>query len=113
LKKASAFTLRFPRGPCDVDLAAECQQASRQFGRRIRKSDGPAEGAAVANCRMTDMRHRKRDQGRMLCDHIRMLDLSVTRQRADLDVLALLGDAVEVLDAVDVDQQIRCRQSAY
>src|SRR4029078_9900916 len=110
LEKSVGIYFALSARACDVDLAAECQQASRQFGRRIRKSDGHAEGDAVASCRMTDMRHRKRDQGCMLCDHIRMLNLSVTRQRADLDVLALLGDAVEVLDAVDVDQQIRCRQ---
>src|SRR4249919_2335328 len=35
----------------------------------------------------------------------------MARQRANLDILALSGDAVEVLDAVDVDQQLGCRQA--
>jgi hypothetical protein len=43
-------------------------------------------------------------------DDRRAFDLRVPRQRADLDELALLGDAVETFDAVDVDQQRRLRQ---
>jgi len=35
-------------------------------------------------------------------------DLGVPRQGAYLDELALLGDAIEPLDAVDIDQQFRC-----
>ncbi len=56
------------------------------------------------------MRHSERDQRRVLGDQLRAFYLGMARQRADLDEFALLGDAVQALDAVDVDQQARRRQ---
>ena len=111
LKKSCALMVRLPFGPVDVDLAVERQQAGRQFGRRIGECDGAAEGAAVADRRMADVRHGARDQRRMLGDHVGALGLSMARQRADLDVLLLLGNAARGPSmTVDVDQQLGCGQ---
>ena len=104
------MTLRLPRGPTMSISAPERQQAGGQFGRRIGEGDRAAEGAAIADRRMADMRHGERDQRRMLGDQRGMLDLRMTRQRADFDRLALLGDAAETLDAIDIYQQRGRRQ---
>ena len=85
LKKSSALTVRLPLVPGDLDLAAERQQARRQFGRRIGEGDRAAERAAVADRRMADMRHGERDQRRVPGDLGGALGLDVAGQRADLD----------------------------
>ena len=110
LEESVGLHLAFAFGTGDVDLSAEREQAGGQFRRRIGEGDGAAEGAAVANGGMADMRHGERDQRRVLGDHLGTLDLGMTRQGADLDEFALFGDAVESLDGVDVDQQVRRRQ---
>ena len=93
-----------------LDFAVERQQAGRQFGGRVGKGDGAAERAAVADRRVADMRHGARDQRRVLGDDVGALGGGVARQCADLDHAVFERDAVEAVDAVDVDQQGRRRQ---
>ena len=110
LEESVGLHLALAFGAGDFDLSPEREQAGGQFRRRIGEGDGAAEGAAVANGGMPDMRHGERDQRRVPGDQLGTLDLGMARQGADLDEFALFGDAVEALDAVDVDQQVRRRQ---
>src|SRR5712691_9801018 len=54
---------------------------------------------------MADMGHGQGDERHMARDVGRALGLGVAHQRADLDVPVLARDAVESVDAVDIDQQ--------
>ena len=107
LKKSSAVNRAPAAGSGDLHLAAERQQAGGQFGRRIGERDRAADGAAVADRRMPDMRQRLRDQRRMPRHDRRGERRRVPHQRADLDLPVFDRDAVEPADAVDVDQQAR------
>src|SRR5262245_60037529 len=60
---------------------------------------------------MPDMRNGERNQRGVAGDNVGPLNLGMPRQRADFDKFVLLGDAVETLDPIDVDQQGRRRKA--
>ena len=91
--------------PARLDFAVERQQAGRQFRRRIGEGNGAAERAAVADGDVADMRHGPRDQRRVLRDNVGAFGAGMARQRADFNRVALLRDAIEPIDAIDVDEQ--------
>src|SRR3954470_16839912 len=95
--------------PGDVELALQCHETRRQFGGGIRVGERAADGAAVADRRMRDVRHRERDQRGVSGDFRGMLQRGVARERPDLDSAVFHADVVEA-DAIDVDQQRRVRQ---
>ncbi len=105
LKKSAALTVRCPRRAGNVDLAIERHQAGWKLGGRVGERDRAADGAAVADCGMADMRHGRGDQRRMTRDLGRALGLGMANQRPDLDPAVLHHNVVEPVDAVDVDQQ--------
>src|SRR5262249_49189502 len=96
--------------PRDHDLAAECDEAGRQLGRRIAERDRAADGAAVADRRMSDMRHRLGDERRVRGDVWRAFGLRVAHERAELEEAVAPRDAVEPGHAIDVDQEPRLAQ---
>ena len=91
----------------DLHLAAERKQAGRQFRGRVGKRDRPSERAAVADRRMADMRHRARDQRRVLRDVLRAFGRGVAHQGADLDRAIPTRNRVEAGNPVDVHEQAR------
>ena len=99
--------MRLPFGAGDLDLAAERKQAGGEFGGRIGEGERAADGAAIADGGMRDVRERERDQRRMFGDLARAFGLGVAHQRADFELAVLAINAVEAGDAVDVDQQAR------
>ena len=60
VKNSSAAIRRSPPRPADHDGRAQRQHAGRQFGSRIGMREAAADGAAVADRGMGDMRHRLR-----------------------------------------------------
>ena len=87
--------------------------ASRQAGNSAAGSANaiePPKRAAIADRGMADVRHRPCNQRRVPCDDVGALGLRMARERADLDGAVLDRDAVEAVDAVDIDQQSGCRQ---
>ena len=54
------------KGPTIYGLAIERDKAGRQLGGRISEGDRAPDGAAVADCRMADIRQRRGDQRRVL-----------------------------------------------
>src|SRR5262249_58732814 len=96
--------------PRDHDLAAECDEAGRRLGGRIADRDRAADGAAVADRRMSDMRHRLGDERRVRRDVWRAFGLRVAHERAELEEAVAPRDAVEPGHAIDVDQEPRLAQ---
>src|SRR5215470_8724661 len=105
LEEIIGFDRELPLRPDDFDFATERDDACRQFGGRIGEGERAADGAAVADRGVADMRQRQRDERRRLRDLGGAFRLRVPHQRADLDVGVFQRDPVEPADAVDVDQQ--------
>ncbi len=93
----------------DLALAAQREQAGRQLGGRV-GGDRAANGAAVADRGMGDMGQGARDERRVAGDLRRAFGLRVAHQRADLDGAVLHRNALERIEAVDVDQERRTGQ---
>jgi hypothetical protein len=67
LEEIPALTVRLPFVPM-MRSRRRAQRGRRQFGGRIRIGERAANGAAIADRRMRDVRHRQRDQRRMFRD---------------------------------------------
>ena len=86
VKKSSALTrARALVSAGDLKLAAERDNTCGQFGGRVGKGDRTADGAAIANCRMRDVRQCRRNQGRIPRDVGTALGVRVAHQCADFD----------------------------
>ena len=70
-----------------------------------------ADGRQIPNQRIGDHGGRVRQNGIALPDHLRAIDLVLTRHRADRQVHLLFGDAVQTFDMVDIDQVRRFGQT--
>ena len=66
-----------------------------------------AERAAVADRRMREVRHRRRDQRQVPRDLGRAHQLDVARQRADAHRPVGDRDALQLGEAADVDEELR------
>ena len=104
LEEIIGLDRELPLRPDDFDFAIECDDARRQFGGRIGEGKRAADGAAVADRGVADMRQRQSDERGRSRDFGRAFRLRVTHQRADLDVGVFQHDPVESADSVDVDQ---------
>src|SRR5262249_41898192 len=94
----------------DVDLSPPRPQAGRPLRGPLRKCDGAAKATPVSDGGMPDMRYGECNQRGVARDNVGPLKLRMTCKRTDFDKFALLGDAVEPFDAIDVDQQGRRRK---
>ena len=83
---------------------AERQGGRREVAGRVGVGDRPADRAAVAHLRITDVARRMSEQGNVLGEHFRDLDVAVPREGADGDVIAILADVREVGEPADVDE---------
>src|SRR6478672_7408180 len=63
-----------------------------------------ADGAAVTDCKMCDVRHRVRQHWKVLRDDRRGFNLVVPRQRADFHDLASVLDESKPGNTVDIDE---------
>ena len=105
LKKASAFTLRFPFAPA---ISISPPSANRQAGNSAAGSAKAIEPPKLPRLRMPDGRYaasQAQSAVRALRPRPDISTCAWRAQRTDLDKFAFLGDAVEALDAIDVDQQ--------
>ena len=66
--------------------------------------DRPADRAAVAHLRITDLAGGVGEQRDVLGQHVGALDVHVPCQRADGDVVAGVTDVGQVAQPADVDQ---------
>jgi len=82
-------------------------RARGQFRRGIGERAAAAEGAAVADRRVGDVRHRCRDERQVPRDVGGALELRVPRERADAYVIPGDFDPRKRRDAVDVDENFR------
>ena len=87
------------------ERGVERHRAGRQFGGGVGERDAAAEGAAVADRGMGDMRHGVRDQRQMFGHKRRRQHLGMAGERADPHRPVLQRDAFQRVDAVDVDQE--------
>ncbi len=88
----------------DVDLAVEREQTGRQFRRRVGKGDRSADGTAVANRRMGNVRYGGGEQWCQLRDLGTVLGLHVAHQGAKFDLAVVAPNLPEFGQPVDVDQ---------
>src|SRR5438132_554448 len=79
--------------------------------RRVRVRDDPAYRAHVADLVVHHLACHLGEQGQLVLHYFRVLDGHVPRQRADAQLLPVLIDVVQVLDAVDVDQRAWLREA--
>ena len=93
-----------------MKLGIEQQRHHRQFGGGIGVRQAAADGAAVTDGKMRDMRHRAREHRKMFRDDGRGFDLVMPRQRADFDGVARVLDESEAGNSVDVDENRRTQQ---
>ena len=76
----------------------------RQFGSRIRVRQAAADRPLVADRQMRDVAHGCRNYRQVGCDQRRVLELAMSRHRADRHTGATQFDERQVLDAVQIDQ---------
>ena len=89
------------------DLGPERQETGGQFRRRVRQRDRSADGTAVANRRMRDVRDRMREQGCELRDRGTALGLRMADHRADFDMPVAARYLPKLAQAIDIDQERR------
>ena len=90
-----------------LDLGSERQETGGQFRCRIRERDRPADGTAVANRRMRNVRDRLREQGSKLCDRGTALGLRMAHQRANFDMAVTARYFSKLAQAIDIDEERR------
>ncbi len=95
------------RRPADLDRAAEREQRHRQVGGRVRVRERAADGAAVPDLGVADLRGRVGQDRRLRLQQRRSGDLGVPRRRADDHLVALEPDARQLRHPGDVDQHGR------
>ena len=96
--------------PGHFDLGSERQETGGQFRRRIGQRDRPADGTAIANRRMRDVRDSPRQQRGELRDGGTPLGLRMAHQRADFEMPIAPGYLAKLAQAVDIDQERRRRK---
>src|SRR5215475_285327 len=69
-----------------------------------------ADGAAITDCQMRDVRHRRAKNWEVSCDHRRNLKLVMARERAYPDLVIRFLDESEIGNTIDIDQDRRLYQ---
>ena len=87
-KKSAASIQRSPRTDCARSLAAEREHDGRHFGGRIGMREVAADGAAVADLRMRDVRQRLVDERQVARGGGVALEVAIARQRTDAQAFA-------------------------
>ena len=103
-----------------AQAAAEREHDGRHFRSRIGMREIAADGAAVADLRMRDVRQRFVDQRQFALRHRIALEAAVARQRADAQAVAgAVIHAGKLVERIDIDQhgrlgqpEIHCRDKA-
>jgi hypothetical protein len=91
-------------------VSVERRQNRRQVGRRIAVRNRTADRPAVSHLRIADQARRVRDDRHVLLHERIVLEVVVTRQRSDRELLARVPHVAKVADATDVDEQRRPRE---
>ena len=94
-----------------MKLGVEQQRQHRQFRRRIGMRQAAADGAAVADGQMRDMRHGAGHDRQMPRDDRRGFELKCRVSAPMRIVVRILLDKGEAGDAVDIDQNRRPQQA--
>ena len=90
--------------------ASSVERDDGELGGRVGVGDRAADGAAVANLEVADELDRLGEERRVGGDRRVTLDRRLASDRADRDLAVLALDAVELGDAVHVDQMREARQ---
>ena len=103
--------VRWNRPLVGDDVRVEHQRKGWVVAGRVRVRNDPAHGAHVADLVVPHLTRHLGEQWQLVLHHFRVLDGHVPRQRADAELLPVLFDVVQVLDAVDVDQRAWLREA--
>ena len=98
-------------GSGDADHGVEGEQAGGQLGGGISESHAAAQGAARANGAVAHVGHGLGDEWRVTCHQRGVLERVVPREGAHDEGVALHGNAIEAVDAIDVDEGRRRGQA--
>ena len=94
----------------DHERGVEREQRGRQVGGRIAVRDRSADRAAVPNLVVADLGGDGARHAALAREHVARLEVAVTRERADRDVIARVADVRQVADPADVDEHGRRRE---
>ena len=111
-KKSVAAISRSPDGPRATSVAAKGKHDGGKVGGGIAVRQRSADRAAGAHLRVADEPCGVREQGHVLAQHRRALDVAVAGERADGDVVTGVADVGQVGDAADVDEHRRASPDA-
>ena len=103
LRRHGALTV----GTRDDQLGIESEDRRAHVTGRIGVHERAADGAPVADLRIGDGLHGSREDGRVLLDQVGGRHLVVGGHGTDDEVVTLLADASELLDATEVDDRLR------
>src|SRR6185437_6462285 len=78
---------------------------------RIGMRDAPTNRALIAHLNVADALRTRRQQRTDLLQQVRRFQLVVRRRRADQDLVVFFADIRKRLDARDIDQQLRLRET--
>ena len=109
-RKSSSAIVRSPAGPCATTTASSESRAAPSL-LRVRVGDRAAHGAAVANDRVGDLRCGAPEDAIAALQERGALAGLVAHESADPQPAAVLGEQIEPLDAIDVDERRRSGHS--
>ena len=70
-----------------------------------------SDGAAVADCRMSDLLDRFPENWHTLGERWRALDVPLPQHRAEREDSIVEPDLIQAFDSVEIDQMMRLRQT--
>ncbi len=97
--------------PGHLHLGVECHGHRRKFRCRIGVHGGPADGAAVPDLEVPDVRHRPMQQGRARGNVVAVFRLGLTYHGTDAQRAVLALDAAQRGDTVEVDEVLEAREA--
>ena len=104
MKKSAAGDLPSAALALHDDGGAGRERDRREIRRRVAVDERTSDRAAVADLRVAHEAGDVRQQGQMLLDDGRALDVAVAGQRSHGDVVARVAHVRQVGHAADVDQ---------
>jgi hypothetical protein len=109
-EKSLRCNLTFPSKATQHEFGIQREHYRRQFGGRIGVRQIVADRAAIAYRSVSDMLVGRDDEWRVFFDDLRGQHVSMARQSADQEPIAIARDPVEPCDSIDVNKPFRRNQ---
>ena len=94
-----------------TNVPSRASRRARQVRGGVAVGDGTADGAAVPDLRVADERGRVGEEAAVLLQERVVLHVGVAGHRADGEVITLVADVAQVVDASEVDEDRRERRA--